>query len=93
MTARMQTLTEIARHSAIVATFAPTFASPNVGADVQLHCTSSISNYPDLIKAAAGPRAHHHFGGGASPSGSVTLNQSLSFRREITPVVLYQVPG
>jgi threonine dehydrogenase-like Zn-dependent dehydrogenase len=60
---------------------------PGIGADVQLHCTSVISNYPTLIKAAA-DRGRIILVG--ATAGSVPLESNELFRRELTLRGSYQ---
>ena len=60
---------------------------PGIGADVQLHCTSDISNYPTLIKAAA-DRGRIILVG--ATSGSVPIESNELFRRELTIRGSYQ---
>lgn len=60
---------------------------PGIGADVQLHCTSDISNYPTLIKAAA-DRGRIILVG--ATSGSVPIESNELFRRELTLRGSYQ---
>ena len=54
---------------------------PDAGADVQLHCTANIKNYPDLIRAAA-DRGRIILVG--ATSGTVEIESQELFRREIT---------
>lgn len=60
---------------------------PNVGADAQLHCTSNINNYPDMIRAAA-DRGRIILVG--ATNGSVPIESNELFRREITVRGSYQ---
>lgn len=60
---------------------------PGSGAEVQLHCTSFIGNYPDLIKAAA-DRGRIILVG--ATAGSVAIESQELFRREITIRGSYQ---
>lgn len=66
-------------------------ALPNMeqgsGAEVQLHCTSFIGNYPTLIKAAA-DRGRIMLVG--ATSGSVAIESNELFRREIQIMGSYQ---
>lgn len=66
-------------------------ALPNMqqgsGAEVQLHCTSFIGNYPTLIKAAA-DRGRIVLVG--ATSGSVAIESNELFRREIQILGSYQ---
>lgn len=60
---------------------------PNAGAAAQLHCTSNISNYPDMIKAAA-DRGRIILVG--ATSGTAPIESNELFRREITLRGSYQ---
>lgn len=60
---------------------------PGAGAEVQLHCTSYIGNYPTLIRAAA-DRGRIILVG--ATSGSVAIESQELFRREITLRGSYQ---
>ena len=60
---------------------------PGSGAEVQLHCTSYIGNYPTMIKAAA-DRGRIILVG--ATSGSVAIESNELFRREIQITGSYQ---
>lgn len=60
---------------------------PGAGAEVQLHCTSYIGNYPTMIRAAA-DRGRIILVG--ATSGSVPIESQELFRREITLRGSYQ---
>ena len=60
---------------------------PGSGAEVQLHCTSYIGNYPTMIKAAA-DRGRIILVG--ATSGSVPIESDELFRREIIMTGSYQ---
>jgi threonine dehydrogenase-like Zn-dependent dehydrogenase len=60
---------------------------PGAGADVQLHTTSNIQNYPDMIRAAADRGRIILIG---ATSGSVPIESQELFRREITIRGSYQ---
>ena len=60
---------------------------PGRGAEVQLHCTSYIGNYPTMIKAAA-DRGRIILVG--ATSGSVAIESDELFRREIIMTGSYQ---
>ncbi len=60
---------------------------PGSGAEVQLHCTSFIGNYPTMIKAAA-DRGRIILVG--ATSGSVAIESNELFRREIVMTGSYQ---
>ena len=60
---------------------------PGSGAEVQLHCTSYIGNYPTMIKAAA-DRGRIILVG--ATSGSVLIESNELFRREIMMTGSYQ---
>ena len=60
---------------------------PGSGAEVQLHCTSYIGNYPTMIKAAA-DRGRIILVG--ATSGSVSIESNELFRREIMMTGSYQ---
>lgn len=60
---------------------------PGAGAEVQLHCTSYIGNYPDMIRAAA-DRGRIMLVG--ATAGSVPIESQELFRREITLRGSYQ---
>ena len=60
---------------------------PGSGAEVQLHCTSFIGNYPTMIKAAA-DRGRIILVG--ATIGSVPIESNELFRREITMTGSYQ---
>ncbi len=60
---------------------------PGSGAEVQLHCTSYIGNYPTMIKAAA-DRGRIVLVG--ATSGSVAIESNELFRREIQVMGSYQ---
>jgi len=61
--------------------------APGAGAEVQLHCTSFIGNYPTMIRAAA-DRGRIILVG--ATSGSVSIESQELFRREITMRGSYQ---
>ena len=61
--------------------------TPGSGAEVQIHCTSHIGNYPTLIKAAA-DRGRIVLVG--ATSGSVEIESNELFRREIQVMGSYQ---
>jgi len=60
---------------------------PGSGAEVQLHCTSFIGNYPTMIKAAA-DRGRIILVG--ATSGSIPIESNELFRREIVMTGSYQ---
>jgi threonine dehydrogenase-like Zn-dependent dehydrogenase len=60
---------------------------PGAGAEVQLHCTSYIGNYPTLIRAAA-DRGRIILVG--ATAGSVAIESQELFRRELTLRGSYQ---